>query len=211
MDAPDFSDMDNENAKTPLTLLKKTWFTNYVGIIPDYRAIEISTMITNHKEYEDKILGAEERILSIETRLYMSLVEELGGYIRPLQKNAEILSKLDVLSNFASISARYGYNRPAVEDSDVLDIKEGRHPVIERQLPVGEQYIANDLYLDTQQQQIIMITGPNMAGKSALLRQTALIVLMAQIGCYVPAASAKVGMVDKIFTRVGASDDLATG
>ena len=163
------------------------------------------------KEYEDKILGAEERILSIETRLYLSLVEELGGYIRPLQKNAEILSKLDVLSNFASISARYGYNRPAVEDSDVLDIKEGRHPVIERQLPVGEQYIANDLYLDTQQQQIIMITGPNMAGKSALLRQTALIVLMAQIGCYVPAASAKVGMVDKIFTRVGAGDNISMG
>ena len=163
------------------------------------------------KEYEDKILGAEERILSIETRLYMSLVEELCKYIAPLQKNAEVLSQLDVLSNFASISARYGYNRPVVEDSDVLEIKDGRHPVIERQLPIGEQYIANDLYLDTQSQQIIVITGPNMAGKSALLRQTALIVLMAQIGCYVPASSAKVGVVDKIFTRVGAGDNISMG
>ena len=163
------------------------------------------------KEYEDKILGAEERILSIETRLYMSLVEELCKYIAPLQKNAEVLSQLDVLSNFASISARYGYNRPVVEDSDVLEIKDGRHPVIERQLPIGEQYIANDLYLDTQSQQIIIITGPNMAGKSALLRQTALIVLMAQIGCYVPASSAKVGVVDKIFTRVGAGDNISMG
>lgn len=163
------------------------------------------------KEYEDKILGAEEKILSIETRLYMSLVEELCKYIAPLQKNAEVLSQLDVLSNFASISARYGYNRPVVEDSDVLEIKDGRHPVIERQLPVGEQYIANDLYLDTHSQQIIMITGPNMAGKSALLRQTALIVLMAQIGCYVPASSAKVGIVDKIFTRVGAGDNISMG
>ena len=163
------------------------------------------------KEYEDKILGAEEKILSIETRLYMSLVEELCKYIAPLQKNAEVLSQLDVLSNFASISARYGYNRPVVEDSDVLEVKEGRHPVIERQLPIGEQYIANDLYLDTQSQQIIIITGPNMAGKSALLRQTALIVLMAQIGCYVPAASAKVGVVDKIFTRVGAGDNISMG
>lgn len=163
------------------------------------------------KEYEDKILGAEEKILSIETRLYMSLVEELCKYIAPLQKNAEVLSQLDVLSNFASISARYGYNRPVVEDSDVLEIKEGRHPVIERQLPIGEQYIANDLYLDTQSQQIIIITGPNMAGKSALLRQTALIVLMAQIGCYVPASSTKVGVVDKIFTRVGAGDNISMG
>ena len=163
------------------------------------------------KEYEDKILGAEEKILSIETRLYMSLVEELCKYIAPLQKNAEVLSQLDVLSNFASISARYGYNRPVVEDSDVLEIKDGRHPVIERQLPVGEQYIANDLYLDTHSQQIIIITGPNMAGKSALLRQTALIVLMAQIGCYVPASSAKVGVVDKIFTRVGAGDNISMG
>ena len=163
------------------------------------------------KEYEDKILGAEERILSIETRLYMSLVEELCKYIAPLQKNAEVLSQLDVLSNFASISARYCYNRPVVEDSDVLEIKDGRHPVIERQLPIGEQYIANDLYLDTQSQQIIIITGPNMAGKSALLRQTALIVLMAQIGCYVPASSAKVGVVDKIFTRVGAGDNISMG
>jgi DNA mismatch repair protein MutS len=141
----------------------------------------------------------------------MSLVEELCKYIAPLQKNAEVLSQLDVLSNFASISARYGYNRPVVEDSDVLEIKDGRHPVIERQLPIGEQYIANDLYLDTQSQQIIIITGPNMAGKSALLRQTALIVLMAQIGCYVPASSAKVGVVDKIFTRVGAGDNISMG
>ena len=163
------------------------------------------------KEYDDKILGAEEKILSIETRLYMSLVEELCKYIAPLQKNAEVLSQLDVLSNFASISARYGYNRPVVEDSDVLEVKEGRHPVIERQLPIGEQYIANDLYLDTQSQQIIIITGPNMAGKSALLRQTALIVLMAQIGCYVPASAAKVGVVDKIFTRVGAGDNISMG
>ena len=163
------------------------------------------------KEYEDKILGAEEKILSIETRLYMSLVEELCKYIQPLQKNAEVLSQLDVLSNFASISARYNYNRPVLSDTDVIEIKDGRHPVIERQLPIGEQYIANDLYLDTQSQQIIIITGPNMAGKSALLRQTALIVLMAQIGCYVPASSATVGIVDKIFTRVGAGDNISMG
>ena len=163
------------------------------------------------KEYEDKILGAEDRILAIETELYNNLLQEAAGYIRPLQEDAKIISALDVLISFAEISIANNYHRPEINDSDVLDIKAGRHPVIEKQLPPGEEYISNDVLLDNKKQQIIIITGPNMAGKSALLRQTALIVIMAQAGCFVPAASAKIGYVDKIFTRVGASDNISQG
>lgn len=163
------------------------------------------------KEYEGKILGAEEKILTIETRIFNELVEELAGYIPAIQINSNLVAKLDVLMSFAKSSAENRYVRPVVNDGEVIDIKQGRHPVIERQLPVGEQYVANDLMLDSNSQQIIMITGPNMAGKSALLRQTALIVLMAQIGCFVPADAANIGVVDKIFTRVGASDNISMG
>lgn len=163
------------------------------------------------KEYEEKILGAEEKILSLETQIFNELVLELTEYIPAIQVNSNLVAKLDVLMSFAKTSEENRYVRPAVNDSDVIDIKQGRHPVIERQLPIGEQYVANDLTLDSQSQQIIMITGPNMAGKSALLRQTALIVLMAQIGCFVPADAASIGVVDKIFTRVGASDNISMG
>ncbi len=163
------------------------------------------------KEYEEKILGAEEKILSLETQIFNELVLELTEYIPAIQVNSNLVAKLDVLMSFAKTSEENHYVRPAVNDSDVIDIKQGRHPVIERQLPIGEQYVANDLTLDSQTQQIIMITGPNMAGKSALLRQTALIVLMAQIGCFVPADAASIGVVDKIFTRVGASDNISMG
>ncbi|MBR5373846.1 MAG: DNA mismatch repair protein MutS [Paludibacteraceae bacterium] len=163
------------------------------------------------KEYEEKILGAEEKILSLETQIFNELVLELTEYIPAIQVNSNLVAKLDVLMSFAKTSEENHYVRPAVNDSDVIDIKQGRHPVIERQLPIGEQYVANDLTLDSQSQQIIMITGPNMAGKSALLRQTALIVLMAQIGCFVPADAASIGVVDKIFTRVGASDNISMG
>ena len=163
------------------------------------------------KEYEEKILGAEEKILSLETQIFNELVLELTEYIPAIQVNSNLVAKLDVLMSFAKTSEENRYVRPAVNDSDVIDIKQGRHPVIERQLPIGEQYVANDLTLDSQSQQIIMITGPNMAGKSALLRQTALIVLMAQIGCFVPADAALIGVVDKIFTRVGASDNISMG
>ena len=163
------------------------------------------------KEYEEKILGAEERILIIENRLFQQLLEQLLQCTRLLQTNAEVVAQLDVLCNFAVIAALYKYNKPVISDSDVLDIKGGRHPVIEQQLPVGEPYIPNDVYLDSASQQIIIITGPNMAGKSALLRQTALITLMAQMGSFVPADSAHVGVVDKIFTRVGAGDNISMG
>ena len=163
------------------------------------------------KEYEEKILGAEEKILTLETQIFNELVLELTEYIPAIQVNSNLVAKLDVLMSFAKTSEENHYVRPAVNDSDVIDIKQGRHPVIERQLPIGEQYVANDLTLDSQSQQIIMITGPNMAGKSALLRQTALIVLMAQIGCFVPADAASIGVVDKIFTRVGASDNISMG
>ena len=163
------------------------------------------------KEYEEKILGAEEKILSLETQIFNELVLELTEYIPAIQVNSNLVAKLDVLMSFAKTSEENHYVRPAVNDSDVIDIKQGRHPVIERQLPIGEQYVANDLTLDSQSQQIIMITGPNMAGKSALLRQTALVVLMAQIGCFVPADAASIGVVDKIFTRVGASDNISMG
>ncbi len=163
------------------------------------------------KEYEEKILGAEDKIMALETKLYNDLVLSLAEYIPAIQINANQIARLDCLLAFANIAEANKYIRPIVEDSDVLDIKQGRHPVIEKQLPVGEKYIANDVYLDTDSQQIIIITGPNMAGKSALLRQTALITLLAQIGCFVPAESARIGMVDKIFTRVGASDNISVG
>ena len=163
------------------------------------------------KEYEEKILGAEDKILSLETKLYNDLVIELAEYIPAIQINATQIARLDCLLAFANVARENKYIRPVIEDSDVIDIRQGRHPVIEKQLPVGEKYIANDVLLDSDSQQIIIITGPNMAGKSALLRQTALITLLAQIGCFVPAESARIGLVDKIFTRVGASDNISVG
>ncbi|MEG2339798.1 MAG: DNA mismatch repair protein MutS [Odoribacter sp.] len=163
------------------------------------------------KEYEDKILGAEDRILTIETEIYNALLTEAAAYIRPLQADAKMIAAIDALISFAEISISNKYNRPEINDSDTINIQEGRHPVIEKQLPPGEEYISNDVRLDTKEQQIIIITGPNMAGKSALLRQTALIVILAQAGCFVPAKTAKIGYVDKIFTRVGASDNISQG
>ncbi|MBR3854628.1 MAG: DNA mismatch repair protein MutS [Bacteroidaceae bacterium] len=163
------------------------------------------------KEYEEKILGAEEKILTLETKIYSELVSSLAEYIQSIQLNATHLARLDVLLSFANVSRAYKYIRPVISEDNILDIKQGRHPVIERQMAVGENYVPNDLYLDSDRQQIIIVTGPNMAGKSALLRQTALITLMAQIGCFVPADSATVGIVDKIFTRVGASDNISAG
>ena len=163
------------------------------------------------KEYEDKILGAEDKILSLETEIYSNIVRSIKKYIDALQLDAAVIGELDCLLSFAKTAVENRYVRPVVTESNVLDIKQGRHPVIEKNLPAGESYIPNDVYLDTEKQQIIIITGPNMAGKSALLRQTALIVLLAQIGCYVPADSAEIGIVDKIFTRVGASDNLSQG
>ena len=163
------------------------------------------------KEYEEKIMGAQDKILVLETKLYNELVLALAEFTPAIQINANLLARLDCLLSFAQVAQDNRYIRPVIQDDDVLDIKQGRHPVIEKELPVGEQYIANDVYLDTEKQQIIIITGPNMAGKSALLRQTALITLMAQIGCFVPAESAHIGLVDKIFTRVGASDNISMG
>ena len=163
------------------------------------------------KEYEEKILGAEEKILAIEQRIYAELIEYLDGWLKQLQRNASIVAQIDCLLSFARIAAERGYNRPTLDDSRVIDIKAGRHPVIETLMPVGEEYIPNDTYLDNEKQQIMMITGPNMSGKTALLRQTALIVLMAQMGSFVPARSARIGVVDKIFTRVGASDNISQG
>lgn len=163
------------------------------------------------KEYEEKILGAEEKILSLEARLFNELVLCLSEYIPPVQINANLVGRLDCLISFAKVAESNRYIRPNVDESSVIDIHAGRHPVIEKQLPIGESYIANDVFLDDEKQQIIVITGPNMAGKSALLRQTALITLMAQIGSFVPAESARIGIVDKIFTRVGASDNISLG
>ena len=163
------------------------------------------------KEYEEKILGADEKILALETQLYMELIQDMQEFIPQIQINANLIAHLDCLLSFMKVSQLQRYVRPVVDDSEVLDIKQGRHPVIETQLPIGEQYVPNDVLLDTERQQIMMITGPNMAGKSALLRQTALIVLLAQIGCFVPAERARIGMVDKIFTRVGASDNISLG
>ena len=163
------------------------------------------------KEYEEKILGADEKIQMLEERLFGELIADMQAYISLIQTNANVVAHLDCLLSFAKTAEESGYVRPVVDDSEVLDIRQGRHPVIETQLPVGETYVPNDIYLDTEKQQIVIITGPNMAGKSALLRQTALIVLLAQVGSYVPAESAKIGLVDKIFTRVGASDNISLG
>ncbi|WP_291591668.1 DNA mismatch repair protein MutS [Bacteroides sp.] len=163
------------------------------------------------KEYEEKILGAEDKILVLETQLYTDLVQALTEFIPQIQINANQIARLDCLLSFANVARENRYIRPIIEDNDVLDIRQGRHPVIEKQLPIGEKYIANDVMLDSNTQQIIIITGPNMAGKSALLRQTALITLLAQIGSFVPAESAHIGLVDKIFTRVGASDNISVG
>lgn len=163
------------------------------------------------KEYEEKILGAEDKILVLETQLYAELVQSLSGFIPAIQINANQIARLDCLLSFATAARENNYIRPVIADDDVLEIHQGRHPVIEKQLPIGEKYIANDVMLDSQTQQIIIITGPNMAGKSALLRQTALITLLAQIGSFVPAESAHIGLVDKIFTRVGASDNISVG
>lgn len=163
------------------------------------------------KEYEEKVLGAEEKILAIEARLWEELLRYLAGSLATLQRNAHNIAHLDTLASFARLATERGYVRPEIADDKVIDIRDGRHPVIEMMLPVGEQYIPNDVYLDDKEQQIMMITGPNMSGKSALLRQTALIVLLAQIGSFVPASSAHIGIVDKIFTRVGASDNISQG
>lgn len=163
------------------------------------------------KEYEEKILGAEEKILDIETRLFNDLVVALADYTGPIQLNAMLLARLDCLISFASVAIENGYIKPEINDSYQLEIKNGRHPVIEKQLPPGEAYVPNDIFLDNKKQQIVIITGPNMSGKSALLRQTALTVLMAQMGSFVPAASASIGLIDKVFTRVGASDNISSG
>ena len=163
------------------------------------------------KEYEEKILGAEDKILALEGQLFNNLVMAIQEFIPQIQINATLLARLDCLLSFAKVAEEHRYIRPVVDDGDVIDIRQGRHPVIETELPIGEQYVPNDVMLDQEHQQIIIITGPNMAGKSALLRQTALIVLMAQIGCFVPAEAAHIGLVDKIFTRVGASDNISLG
>jgi DNA mismatch repair protein MutS len=163
------------------------------------------------KEYEEKILGAEEKILSLEARLFNDLVADMQEYIPAIQTDANLTAHLDCLLSFAKVAEENKYVRPVIDDSSIIEIHQGRHAVIETQLPLGEEYVPNDIYLDNEKQQIIIITGPNMAGKSALLRQTALIVLLSQIGCFVPAESAKIGLVDKIFTRVGASDNISLG
>ena len=163
------------------------------------------------KDYEEKILGAEEKILIIENRLFGELVAAVTDYIPAIQTDSQLIAQLDCLGAFTRAAIDNKYNRPVIDESLDIDIKQGRHPVIEKQLPPGECYVPNDIHLGNDDQQIMIITGPNMAGKSALLRQTALITLMAQIGCYVPAESAHIGLVDKIFTRVGASDNISLG
>ena len=163
------------------------------------------------KEYETKILGAEEKIQELERQLFLGLIQEIIEFIEPIQQNAKIIAQIDCLLSFAVLAISNNYIRPIVDQSTEIEIKNGRHPVIEKQLPIGEEYIANDVVLNRSQQQIIMITGPNMSGKSAILRQTALIVLLAQMGSYVPAQNARIGVVDKIFTRVGASDNISMG
>jgi len=163
------------------------------------------------KHYEEDILGAEDKIMALENQIYNQLIDTSFNYIEQIQQNAKFISQIDCLLAFAMAAREYGYIRPVVDDSMIIDIKKGRHPVIERNMPVGEEYVANDVYLDNKKQQIIILTGPNMSGKSALLRQTALITLMAQIGCFVPAESARIGFCDKVFTRVGASDNISQG
>ena len=186
--------------KVPVTWIRKQTLVNAERYITE-----------ELKEFETKILQAEDRINEIETRLYNELVSEAANYISILQKNASVIGMLDCLVGFAKQAIDNNYIRPEIDDSLIIDIKDGRHPVIEKSLPLGEKYVANNIFLDDKEQQIIMVTGPNMSGKSALLRQTALIVLMAQIGSFVPAKKAKIGVVDKIFTRVGASDNISTG
>ena len=186
--------------KVPSTWVRKQTLTNAERYITE-----------ELKEYESKILGAEERILVLEAQLFEQLLAALAEYVQPIQYNAQLIARLDCLQSFAILSAEGNYCRPELVEDGVIEIKDGRHPVIETQLPIGESYVANDVVLNSDEQQIIIITGPNMSGKSALLRQTALIVLMAQIGCYVPASAAKIGIVDKIFTRVGASDNISSG
>ena len=163
------------------------------------------------KEYETKILGAEEKIQALEVALFGELIEYIINFVQPIQENAQIIAKIDCLLSFSKLAIDNNYVRPTVDETTDIEIKNGRHPVIEKQLPIGEEYIANDVVLNRNQQQIIMITGPNMSGKSAILRQTALIVLLAQMGSYVPAQQARIGIVDKIFTRVGASDNISMG
>ncbi|MER2999069.1 DNA mismatch repair protein MutS [Pontibacter populi] len=186
--------------KVPATWIRKQTLVNAERYITE----ELKT-------YEEKILNAEDRIYTIEFGLYNELVVHALDYVAQVQQNAKVIGVIDCLSSFATIALANNYTKPEVSDSHVLDIKKGRHPVIEKQLPLGESYVPNDIFLDNEQQQVIIITGPNMAGKSALLRQTALIVLMAQIGCFVPAEAASIGIIDKIFTRVGASDNLSKG
>ncbi|WP_228488727.1 DNA mismatch repair protein MutS [Prolixibacter sp. SD074] len=219
--------VDREIARTGITSLK-IGFNNVFGYYIEVRnthkdkvppewirkqtLVSAERYITEElKEYETKIMGAEERILELESKLFSDLVFSISDYIQAIQLDAVILARIDCLLSFATIAEGNNYKRPEVNDSTIIDIKGGRHPVIEQQLPVGEAYITNDVYLDNDEQQIIIITGPNMAGKSALLRQTALIVLMSQMGSFVPAEAAKIGFVDKIFTRVGASDNLSLG
>ena len=163
------------------------------------------------KEYEEKIGGAEEKIYAIESRIFNELITRIQAAIPAVQKDAALIARLDCLLSFAQAAADYGYCRPLVDEGEILKIEQGRHPVIERMMPAGEEYVANDLYLDSEKQQIIILTGPNMSGKSALLRQTALIAVMAQIGSFVPAKSAHISLFDKIFTRVGASDNISRG
>lgn len=218
---------DEESAKTGIQSLK-IGFNNVFGYYLEVRNmhkervpenwIRKQTLVNAEryitpelKDLEEKILGAEDRILALESRLYAELVAYALQYITPLQLNAAIIADIDCLHSFAVSAQEHRYVRPIVDESEVLDIKQGRHPVIETQMPPGESYVSNDVYLDTDKQQIIILTGPNMAGKSALLRQTALIALMAQVGCFVPADRARVGVVDKIFTRVGASDNISAG
>lgn len=163
------------------------------------------------KEYEEKILSAEEKLIALEQKIYQELLAELADFIQPIQQNSNVVARIDVLLSFANVSSLYNYTRPEINQGKQIEIEEGRHPVIERTLPLGEEYIPNDVFLDNDTQQIIILTGPNMSGKSAVLRQTAQIVMLAQMGCFVPAKSAKIGIVDKIFTRVGASDNLSSG
>lgn len=163
------------------------------------------------KEYESKILGADEKILALETRLFHELVLNMSDYLHSLQLNGHLVGRLDCLLSFATIALENHYSKPKLNEGNAIEIKDGRHPVIEQQLPPDEEYVSNDIYLDDKAQQIMMITGPNMSGKSAILRQTALITLMAQVGCFVPAKHAEIGLVDKIFTRVGASDNISQG
>ncbi len=186
--------------QTPPDWVRKQTLTNGERFITD-----------ELKKLEAKILGAEERILELEEQLFQQLVYTIADYIQPIQHNAALIARIDCLLSFAKVGAKNQYNRPTINDSLAIDIKEGRHPVIEQQLPLGENFVPNDVFIDSESQQIMMITGPNMSGKSALLRQTALICLMAQMGCYVPARSADIGIVDKVFTRVGASDNISSG